>query len=269
MRKYFRAGLFTLAIFFPLLSSFAQSDYLMSLSNGSLINDNTYEFDILIKSTDENFELTSYQCALTFNTEIINGGNLDFSFMEGTSELSNIPFGGIGINSSDNNQEITFGSMAGNDNITGIFKRVGRFRLINSLPFENNELNFAWNFEGTITTILTGATFINITEPDNHINDIVAGIENELLNDYQLEQNYPNPFNPSTKIRFGLKEVGKVKLVIFNLLGEMVDEIINNEMPAGVHEIEFSGNNLASGIYIYKLDVQDKFTSIKKMTLLK
>ena len=72
MRKYFRAGLFTLAIFFPLLSSFAQSDYLMSLSNGSLINDNTYEFDILFKSTDENFELTSYQCALTFNTEIIN-----------------------------------------------------------------------------------------------------------------------------------------------------------------------------------------------------
>ncbi len=87
--------------------------------------------------------------------------------------------------------------------------------------------------------------------------------------DFQLEQNYPNPFNPSTKIDFFLKESGKVNLDVFNILGEKVIGLINEELPAGSHDVIFNANNLASGIYFYKLNVEDKFNSVKKMILKK
>jgi hypothetical protein len=86
---------------------------------------------------------------------------------------------------------------------------------------------------------------------------------------YQLFQNFPNPFNPLTTIRFSLPESGLVKINIYNILGERVEQLLNTELSAGKHEIIFNGRNLASGVYIYTVDVQDKFFEAKKMLLLK
>ncbi|MCF8355681.1 MAG: S8 family serine peptidase [Melioribacteraceae bacterium] len=85
---------------------------------------------------------------------------------------------------------------------------------------------------------------------------------------YKLLQNYPNPFNPSTKIKFSLTEPGNVKLSVYNVLGEKIIDLINTEMDAGFHQVQFDGSKLASGIYLYKLQT-DNFTDTKKMTLLK
>lgn len=93
--------------------------------------------------------------------------------------------------------------------------------------------------------------------------------ENQVPNDFELSQNYPNPFNPSTKIRFNLKENGKVSLDIYNLLGERVAVLIDQEMNQGIHEVNFDGSSLASGVYIYRLNVENKFSAVKKMMLLK
>ena len=82
-------------------------------------------------------------------------------------------------------------------------------------------------------------------------------------------QNYPNPFNPSTRIRFTLKEQGLVRLNIYNILGERVAQLVNTELNAGTHEVMFDASRLASGVYFYSLDVQDKFFDVKKMILLK
>ena len=86
--------------------------------------------------------------------------------------------------------------------------------------------------------------------------------------EYSLSQNYPNPFNPKTTIRYSIKDAGFVKIEIYDILGRKVTTIVNEERPAGNYEVNFNGNNLASGIYFYKL-TSGSFTQIKKMQLLK
>jgi hypothetical protein len=94
-------------------------------------------------------------------------------------------------------------------------------------------------------------------------------LEEANPNDFELYQNYPNPFNPSTKIKFNISKEGKVNLRVFNVLGEQVIELVNGEMKQGVHEIDFNGANLSSGVYIYRLDVENQFSAIRKMSLIK
>jgi hypothetical protein len=98
---------------------------------------------------------------------------------------------------------------------------------------------------------------------------IVSVNEIETSNfDYSLEQNYPNPFNPNTMIRFTLPSASSVKLVVTDVLGNEIETIVNEYLPAGKHTKHFDGKNLASGIYLYTL-IADKFKMSKKMILLK
>jgi hypothetical protein len=96
----------------------------------------------------------------------------------------------------------------------------------------------------------------------------VEEIPNSLVNTFTLDQNYPNPFNPSTKIRFNLPQAGNVNLSIYNLLGEKVAEVMNQEMTSGTFEVTFDGSNLSSGIYFYKINTNN-YTATKKMILMK
>jgi len=86
--------------------------------------------------------------------------------------------------------------------------------------------------------------------------------------EFELTQNYPNPFNPVTTIKFSLPESGNVKLTIYNLLGEQVEEPINEFKNAGVHTINFNASELNSGVYIYKIE-SNGFVQSRKMTLIK
>ncbi len=95
---------------------------------------------------------------------------------------------------------------------------------------------------------------------------------------YSLEQNYPNPFNPSTQIKFTLPVNSNVSLIIYNLLGETVSEIVNSNMNSGVHTVQWNssdlyGNKASSGIYFYKLKANgidgSEFKQVRKMILLK
>lgn len=86
--------------------------------------------------------------------------------------------------------------------------------------------------------------------------------------DYTLEQNYPNPFNPNTMIRFTLPSASNVKLVVTDVLGNEIETIVNEYLPAGKHTKSFDGKNLSSGIYIYTITA-DNFRMSKKMLLMK
>nr|MCU0406331.1 T9SS type A sorting domain-containing protein [Ignavibacteriaceae bacterium] len=88
------------------------------------------------------------------------------------------------------------------------------------------------------------------------------------ISDFGLEQNYPNPFNPSTTIKYSISENGFVKLSVYNLLGEEVTTLVNNEQKAGRYEVNFNAKELSSGIYMYRLE-SNNFLSIKKMILIK
>ncbi len=86
--------------------------------------------------------------------------------------------------------------------------------------------------------------------------------------EFALSQNYPNPFNPVTTIKFSLPKQADVKLVVYNMVGQVVDEIINKTMEKGYHEVQFDAGDYASGVYYYRLKTSE-FTSVKKMLLLK
>ncbi|UCH66857.1 MAG: T9SS type A sorting domain-containing protein [Ignavibacterium sp.] len=97
---------------------------------------------------------------------------------------------------------------------------------------------------------------------------------------YSLSQNYPNPFNPSTKIIFtiptnldptfnkGGKTEGFVTLIVYDVLGNEVATLVNEEKPAGSYAIEFDATSLPSGIYFYRLQA-GSFVETKKMVLLR
>ncbi|UCE06207.1 MAG: T9SS type A sorting domain-containing protein, partial [bacterium] len=94
-----------------------------------------------------------------------------------------------------------------------------------------------------------------------------------IPNRFALYQNYPNPFNPTTTIRFDLPVTGKVSIKIFNIKGELVRTLIEDQMNAGSHAIQWnskddSGQSLSSGVYFYKLSMND-FNATRKLLLIK
>ncbi len=104
------------------------------------------------------------------------------------------------------------------------------------------------------------------------------------ITDYVLYQNYPNPFNPSTKIGYQLKQKAYVKLMVYDIKGELVSVLVNKEQNAGYYEVEFSSSSiknpvssipyLASGIYLYRIEVIGEgripvYTEMKKMLMIK
>lgn len=91
---------------------------------------------------------------------------------------------------------------------------------------------------------------------------------NEVISNYNLSQNYPNPFNPSTVIEYSIPKDSYVEIKVFDILGNEVATLVNEEKAAGIYKVNFWGNNLSSGIYFTKINAQN-YTKIIKMNLLK
>ncbi|RNC83643.1 MAG: T9SS C-terminal target domain-containing protein [Balneola sp.] len=97
-----------------------------------------------------------------------------------------------------------------------------------------------------------------------------AVLDSEIPTEFSLSQNYPNPFNPSTTLNVSLPIKAHLSIVIYNILGQKVATIANEELPAGIHYIQWdtSALGLSSGVYFAEMKA-DKFTQIRKMTLIK
>ena len=83
-----------------------------------------------------------------------------------------------------------------------------------------------------------------------------------------MNQNFPNPFNSTTTIRYELPELANVTLKVYNILGEEVNTLVNEQKEAGRYQVQFNAGNLASGVYIYRIST-GKFTASKKLILMK
>ena len=99
---------------------------------------------------------------------------------------------------------------------------------------------------------------VSVSEEENNFDD----------HSFVLEQNYPNPFNPSTKIKFSVASESQVVIKVYNLLGKEVAVLMNEKKTPGFYELNFGGEKLPSGIYVYRLEA-GSFSSSKKMILLK
>ncbi len=90
----------------------------------------------------------------------------------------------------------------------------------------------------------------------------------ELPDKFSLEQNYPNPYNPSTKIKYSVPQSSNVVIKVFDILGNEIETLVNDEKPVGNYEVEFDATVLPSGIYFYRLQAGD-YVDTKKMILLR
>lgn len=103
--------------------------------------------------------------------------------------------------------------------------------------------------------------------------EMELAIPGEIPAEFQLDQNYPNPFNPSTSIVISLPTRVSARLEIYNIIGQLVSVLVDEELPAGKHRISWNardsiGRQVASGLYVYRL-VAGEFSATRTMTLLK
>jgi hypothetical protein len=96
----------------------------------------------------------------------------------------------------------------------------------------------------------------------------VEDLNSEIPTVYSLSANYPNPFNPSTTINFSIPEQSKVKVTVYDALGNQIDVIADEVKSAGSYSVKWNAGNYSSGIYFYKLET-DNFVQVRKMILMK
>jgi hypothetical protein len=102
----------------------------------------------------------------------------------------------------------------------------------------------------------------NVVAADEERGSLVLPLE------YNLAQNYPNPFNPSTTIRYSLPVRSHVTLTVYNSLGQQVATLVEGEMEAGYHDVNFDASNLASGVYLYRLNAGD-YVQTRRLVVLR
>jgi hypothetical protein len=137
-----------------------------------------------------------------------------------------------------------------------------------------NEFNYNYTYDVNNNVIEMIRQEWDIT---NWVNDrkwtysyIVTEIEHIVgeLNTYSLLQNYPNPFNPSTTIQYSINDMQFVRLKVYDVLGNEVATLVNEEKSAGTYDLTFYAGNLSSGTYFYQLRTEG-YVETKKMLLLR
>jgi hypothetical protein len=109
---------------------------------------------------------------------------------------------------------------------------------------------------------------VNLDAANNrNINSIIP-VDNTGLKNFMLYQNFPNPFNPTTIINYSIPKSGLVTIIIYDIHGREIKKLVNEEKSAGNYSLRFSGANLSSGIYFYRMQ-SGSFVETKKLILLK
>jgi hypothetical protein len=146
-----------------------------------------------------------------------------------------------------------------------------------ALNLPESKLTYNW----TVPNIETNSGRVKVIQ-DNDVGADYEGVSGDFfirtptgiykdgvnVNIFKLFDAYPNPFNPTTTIQYSIPSDGIVKLIVFNTIGEEVRELVNEFKLAGNYEIDFSADDLTSGIYFYRMQAVS-FVETKKMILLK
>ncbi len=207
--------------------------------------------------------VNSYSVAFNSNTGF-TGQTVALKSTDGGSSYSTVTLPGTGTIYSFN----------------GVLNRFWYLRATRIFWSEDNGATYDTQYVGTATyqamsLILDGNIIrgwaVGSSGVISMYNEVVTGVssnQNETPSDYSLSQNYPNPFNPSTKISFALPKASDVKIVVYDILGKVVATLVNDYRTAGTHQVEFNASNLASGVYLYRIEAGD-FRDAKRMILVK
>lgn len=113
--------------------------------------------------------------------------------------------------------------------------------------------------------VIAGGEFYGLTNVGTFLDE---NGDSDMIMDFDLKQNYPNPFNPVTNITYFLPEKGFVILKVYDVLGKDIETLVSEIQGAGKYSISFNAQEMASGVYVYKLQVKDRILS-KKMVLMR
>ncbi|MBK7981798.1 MAG: T9SS type A sorting domain-containing protein [Ignavibacteriae bacterium] len=146
--------------------------------------------------------------------------------------------------------------------------------------FKSSDKGINWDYIedseeiGNVTSILVNSEKLYAASEGKlwyvTLSDLISSVhqEHNLGNRFNLSQNYPNPFNPTTSINYSIPKRGIVTLKIFDVLGREMQTLVNEIKNSGNYKVEFDASNFSSGIYFYKLQIENSIL-IKKMILLK
>ncbi len=183
------------------------------------------------------------------------------------TEVNNYGFEIERQNSEDGNQE----SDSAEWETIGFVQGHGNSNSPKSYEFIDEEPP-AGNVEYRLKQIDTDGSYEYYSTTASVNNSITDVAEEQVPTEFSLSQNYPNPFNPSTTIRFGLPESGRVMLELYNMLGQSVEVLLDDYLPAGYQEVIVNGSEFSSGVYTYRISVKGErksFISTKKFVLMK
>lgn len=224
--------------------------------------------------------MLGYSVELTYNFSLFDGNNV--SIIAGRTGEEN-PFGDASKflfipttpTSSNEKMKISVVSIDGTTSVTigdSVWTFLGRFGVTTSSGFNFPGDSHVFSVLDAVYVDQASGNEIQITDHNSAFLNIVTEVEEEpeirLPTEYKLGNNYPNPFNPSTNIPFELKANGNVKIVVMNLLGQEVAQIVNEFYNAGSHLVTFNARNLSTGVYFYRFEVNG-FQSIKKFVLIR
>jgi C1A family cysteine protease len=151
-------------------------------------------------------------------------------------------------------------------------EKVGEWMLIGHLEGKGTTTEPTYySYEDDITGINANALEYRLKQMDyngNYTYSEIISVNSLAPDGFVLEQNYPNPFNPSTRIKYALATKQLVSLKVYDILGNEIAKLVNEEKPAGTYEVEFNANHMSAGVYYYTI-VTDNFVQTKKMILLK
>ncbi len=153
--------------------------------------------------------------------------------------------------------------------ITNVYSRV-RGSFASSTSAQGTYDGFSGSYYFFSSTIISFGTGTIISKGTWQATRQLTDIEDlhSIPTGYSLDQNFPNPFNPSTSIRFSIPHASFVSLKVFNLLGEEVGSIVNQNLPAGTFNFQWNASGVPSGVYFYKIQA-GQYTQSRKMVVIK
>ena len=142
----------------------------------------------------------------------------------------------------------------------------------NIIQGEETEIAFTFDVDYNIGNVEADTIEFMITDNKSIYLTKQFILQYALPTEYKLEQNYPNPFNPTTKIRYSIPNVGSglalTELKVYDILGNEVTTLVNEQKEPGYYEVDFYASSFASRVYIYRLQAEN-YISTKKMMVLK
>jgi len=168
--------------------------------------------------------------------------------------------------------------------LTGFNKHGNHLYVIGSLPpYRSSDNGITWaavDDNGLVTSVnntiqfTSDYAFVNTfgigvyRRSLSEITSVIINDQGNLVENFRLEQNYPNPFNPSTKISWQSPVGGHQSLKVYDVLGNEIATLVDEYRDAGIYEVEFNAKNLASGMYLYRIQT-GSFAETKKMIIMR